>query len=176
MHQTKKGNQWYFGMKVHIGVDSRTGLAHSARVTPANVHDSRSCRTCCTVTRPGCMATAPTGAEGADRRQGAASQGLHQPARPRKTTLTSPRERRTATSRASAPASNMCSPWSSGSWVFSKGTLSRAGYDDVRLRGTCAGQHLSRSKAVDGTGASVMRQCGPKAAKNALRAPSKGRN
>jgi IS5 family transposase len=41
MHQTKKGNQWYFGMKVHIGVDSKSGLAHSASVTSANVHDSR---------------------------------------------------------------------------------------------------------------------------------------
>jgi IS5 family transposase len=39
MHQTKKGQQWYFGMKLHIGVDSRTGLAHSAVVTAANVHD-----------------------------------------------------------------------------------------------------------------------------------------
>lgn len=39
MHQTRKGNQWYFGMKLHIGVDSRTGLAHSAAVTAANVHD-----------------------------------------------------------------------------------------------------------------------------------------
>ena len=39
MHQTKKGNQWYFGMKLHIGVDSRTGLAHRAAVTAANVHD-----------------------------------------------------------------------------------------------------------------------------------------
>lgn len=41
MHQTKKGNQWHFGMKVHIGVDSRSGLVHSASVTPANVHDSQ---------------------------------------------------------------------------------------------------------------------------------------
>ena len=40
MHQTKKGNQWYFGMKVHIGVDSQSGLVHSASVTAANVHDS----------------------------------------------------------------------------------------------------------------------------------------
>ena len=39
MHQTKKGQQWYFGMKLHIGVDSQTGLAHSAVVTAANVHD-----------------------------------------------------------------------------------------------------------------------------------------
>jgi len=39
MHQTRKGKQWYFGMKLHIGVDSQSGLAHSAVVTPANVHD-----------------------------------------------------------------------------------------------------------------------------------------
>jgi transposase, IS5 family len=39
MRQTKKGRQWYFGMKLHIGVDSQSGLAHSAVVTPANVHD-----------------------------------------------------------------------------------------------------------------------------------------
>ena len=39
MHQTRKGQQWYFGMKMHIGVDSRTGLAHSAVVTAASVHD-----------------------------------------------------------------------------------------------------------------------------------------
>lgn len=39
MHQTCKGRQWYFGMKLHIGVDSRTGLVHSAAVTAANVHD-----------------------------------------------------------------------------------------------------------------------------------------
>jgi transposase, IS5 family len=39
MHQTKKGQQWYFGMKLHIGVDSQSGLAHSAVFTPANVHD-----------------------------------------------------------------------------------------------------------------------------------------
>ena len=39
MHQTRKGRQWYFGMKLHIGVDSQTGLAHNAVVTAANVHD-----------------------------------------------------------------------------------------------------------------------------------------
>ncbi|HSQ91124.1 MAG TPA: IS5 family transposase [Nitrospiraceae bacterium] len=41
MHQTKKGNQWYFGMKAHIGVDSRTMLIHSVAATTANVHDSQ---------------------------------------------------------------------------------------------------------------------------------------
>ena len=39
MHQTRKGKQWYFGMKLHIGVDSQSGLTHSAIVTAANVHD-----------------------------------------------------------------------------------------------------------------------------------------
>ncbi|QUN32141.1 IS5 family transposase (plasmid) [Cupriavidus sp. KK10] len=39
MHQTCKGKQWHFGMKLHIGVDSQSGLAHSAVVTAANVHD-----------------------------------------------------------------------------------------------------------------------------------------
>ena len=40
MHQVKKGNEWHFGMKLHIGTDSKTGLVHSASVTAANVHDS----------------------------------------------------------------------------------------------------------------------------------------
>ena len=40
MHQVKKGNQWHFGMKIHVGADSKTGLIHSASVTAANVHDS----------------------------------------------------------------------------------------------------------------------------------------
>ena len=39
MHQTKKGNQWYFGMKAHIGVDADSGLVHTVRSTAANVAD-----------------------------------------------------------------------------------------------------------------------------------------
>lgn len=45
MHSTKKGNQYYFGMKVHIGVDKNTKLVHSLVTTPANTHDSRTVRT-----------------------------------------------------------------------------------------------------------------------------------
>lgn len=41
MHQTRKGNQWYFGMKAHIGVDSKSKLIHSVVATAANVHDSQ---------------------------------------------------------------------------------------------------------------------------------------
>jgi len=40
MHQTKKGNQWYFGMKAHVGVDKKHKLIHSVAASAANVHDS----------------------------------------------------------------------------------------------------------------------------------------
>ena len=39
MRQVKKGNQWYFGMKAHIGVDAESGLTHSLETTPANESD-----------------------------------------------------------------------------------------------------------------------------------------
>ena len=41
MYQTRKGNQWYFGMKAHIGIDSKTTMIHSVVATAANIHDSR---------------------------------------------------------------------------------------------------------------------------------------
>jgi IS5 family transposase len=41
MHQVKKGNQWYFGMKAHVGVDAETKLIHSIAATAANVADCR---------------------------------------------------------------------------------------------------------------------------------------
>jgi transposase, IS5 family len=40
MHQTKKGNQWYFGMKAQVGVDSKSKIIHTAVATAANVADS----------------------------------------------------------------------------------------------------------------------------------------
>lgn len=39
MHQTRKGKQWYFGMKVHTGTDTESGLVHTVRATAANVAD-----------------------------------------------------------------------------------------------------------------------------------------
>ena len=39
MHQTRKGNQWYFGMKAHIGADRDSKLVHTVVVTAANVAD-----------------------------------------------------------------------------------------------------------------------------------------
>ena len=41
MHQTKKGNEWHFGMKAHIGVDSQSKVIHSVVVTPANTADCK---------------------------------------------------------------------------------------------------------------------------------------
>jgi IS5 family transposase len=39
MHKTKKGNQWHFGMNVHLGADRESGLIHSLETTAANGHD-----------------------------------------------------------------------------------------------------------------------------------------
>jgi IS5 family transposase len=39
MHQTKRGNKWHFGMKMHIGIDDTLGLIHSIDTTSDNVHD-----------------------------------------------------------------------------------------------------------------------------------------
>ena len=39
MHQTKKGNSWHFGMKMHIGADDALGLIHSIATTSANAHN-----------------------------------------------------------------------------------------------------------------------------------------
>ena len=41
MSSTKKGNEWYFGMKAHIGVDADSGIVHSLETTTAKVHDSQ---------------------------------------------------------------------------------------------------------------------------------------
>ena len=39
MHQIRKGNEWRFGMKCHVGVDAGSGLVHTITVTSANKHD-----------------------------------------------------------------------------------------------------------------------------------------
>ncbi|MGB5233597.1 MAG: IS5 family transposase, partial [Candidatus Macondimonas sp.] len=46
MHQTKKGNNWYFGCKAHIGVDAESGLTHTVVTTPANVNDVTQAHAC----------------------------------------------------------------------------------------------------------------------------------
>jgi IS5 family transposase len=65
MHQTKKGNPWYFGMKAHFGVDSRTKLIHAAVATPANVADSTVLPDLfCTAWRPAYGVIRPTAVSG----------------------------------------------------------------------------------------------------------------
>ena len=51
MHQTRKGNQWHFGMKAHVGVDVASGLVHTVVGTAANEPTSRRRRRCCTARR-----------------------------------------------------------------------------------------------------------------------------
>ncbi|WP_442935696.1 transposase [Nitrobacter sp. NHB1] len=41
MRSSKKGNQWYFDMKAHIGIDTTSGLVHTAGVTTGSVHDAK---------------------------------------------------------------------------------------------------------------------------------------
>ncbi|GHK91156.1 IS5 family transposase [Escherichia coli] len=71
MHQTKKGNQYYFGMKAHIGVDDESGLVHSVVGTAATVADVTRSTSCCTATRtssaPMPATPASKSAEHADR-------------------------------------------------------------------------------------------------------------
>jgi Transposase DDE domain len=53
MHQTKKGNQWHFGMKAHIGVDKDSGLVHSIQQRPTSATSAKP-RRCCTGRRVMC--------------------------------------------------------------------------------------------------------------------------
>ncbi len=90
MHQTKKGNQWHFGMKAHIGVDAESGLVHTVIGTAANIND---------VTQAANLlhgqeahAWGDAGYQGVDKRQ--ECQGLHAVARgdaPRQATGARPR-------------------------------------------------------------------------------------
>ena len=82
MHQTKKGNQWHFGMKAHIGVDADSGWAHTVIGTAANVND---------VTQGHGLlhgyeqvVFADAGYQGATKRPEATGVGWHVPMRPGK--------------------------------------------------------------------------------------------
>ena len=89
MHQTKKGNQWFFGMKAHIGVDAESGLVHSLVGTAANVGD---------ITQAGALlhgdetyAFGDAGYRGVDKRKEAQGPRWHvamQPGKRRKLDLT----------------------------------------------------------------------------------------
>ena len=175
MHQARKGRQWYFGMKLHIGVDSQSGLAHGAVVTAANVRDKH---------------PLPQLLHGAERRVygdsvyssqkeliagKAAGQGLHQPAcaqparrgkrghsgdKPQQ--VAHPRPRRACLLRPQATLG------------LRQGALPRAGQErHASLHRAGAGQHLPRATTADGTGASMIEQCGSKGAQKARCTPSK---
>jgi transposase, IS5 family len=82
MHQTKKGNQWHFGMKAHIGVDADSGLVHTVIATAANVGD---------VTQAGALlhgqeqaAFGDAGYQGVDKRDEAAGPHWHVAMKPGK--------------------------------------------------------------------------------------------
>jgi transposase, IS5 family len=132
MHQTKKGQQWCFGMKLHIGVDSCSGLAHSAMVTAADVHDKHAL--------PDLLHGAEHHVYG-DSAYSSQKELIASKA-PRakdfttsvcatlKVRSTRPRARRTTTSRASVLASSTYSVWSS-LWAFAK----------VRYRGQAPRAH-----------------------------------
>jgi IS5 family transposase len=51
MHQSKKGNDWHFGLKAHIGVDAASGLVHTVIGTAGNVSDVTQATRCCTATK-----------------------------------------------------------------------------------------------------------------------------
>ena len=59
MHQTRKGKQWYFGMKPHIGVDKPAKIIHAVVATAANVADSQVLADLLMARRRGCGATKP---------------------------------------------------------------------------------------------------------------------
>ena len=89
MHQTKKGNQWFFGMKAHIGVDAESGIVHSVVATAANAAD---------ITQAGALlhgeeevAFGDAGYRGVDKREEAQGPRWHvamQPGKRRKLDLT----------------------------------------------------------------------------------------
>ena len=60
MHQTKKGNQWHFGMKAHIGVDADSGLVHTVVGTATKVNDVTQAHARCTERKPMSLPTRAT--------------------------------------------------------------------------------------------------------------------
>ncbi len=111
MHQTAKGQQWFFGMKAHIGVDSATKIIHTVLASAANVHDREALRrSCCTAMRRGFGVTRDTTVKAPsftnERRAPRTSR-----TRSIASTGGSMRSRkgRTVTSRGCAPGSSTCS-------------------------------------------------------------------
>jgi hypothetical protein len=64
MSSTKKGNDWFFGMKVHIGVDAESGVTHSLDTSTVDCMTAGSGTHCCMATRSRCVPTKATSAPG----------------------------------------------------------------------------------------------------------------
>ena len=145
MHQTRKGEQWYFGMKLHIGVDSQSGLVHSAVVTAANVHDKH---------------PLPDLLHGNERRvygdsayarqkelirvEGAERVGLHQPARAQGQRDEELERMVNRNKSQSARARRTCLRGRQAAVGLRQGALPRTGQErHAGVRGAGAGQHLS---------------------------------
>ena len=111
MHQTAKGQQWYFGMKAHVGVDSQTKLIHTVLASAANVADSRGIAVPAARQRDAGLGR--PGLSGPDRRHSRAVPRARRTSRTVGIAITAgstrSRRRRTATSRGCAPRSSTCS-------------------------------------------------------------------
>lgn len=82
MHETRKGNQWYFGMKAHLGADAASALVHTVKGTAANVHDVVEANSLLHGEETGVYGDA--GYRGADRRPNAQAVKWHIAMRPGK--------------------------------------------------------------------------------------------
>ena len=156
MHQTKKGKDWHFGMKAHVGTDRR-GIVHSLSTTAAKSPTSARCPSCCTGRSARCSATRPTGASrtaigrpGAGiryriNRRGNPSRplsrvsALHQPP-----ALGRPGARRTCLPRGEAPVG------------LYQGALSRPGEEHrAALHRLCAGEPVPAQTTIAATAVDV---------------------
>ena len=91
MHQTKKGNQWYFGMKAHIGTDAESGLVHSVIGTAANIADINVAAALLHGEEE--VAFGDAGYQGVDKREEAQGPKWHVAMRPGKRRKLDPRKR-----------------------------------------------------------------------------------
>jgi IS5 family transposase len=91
MHQTKKGNQWFFGMKVHLGVDAQSGLVHTVVGTAANVHDLNAAAAL--LHGEGTDVYADAGYQGIQKRSAGSAANWHVAMRPGRRRQLNPRDR-----------------------------------------------------------------------------------
>jgi IS5 family transposase len=129
MHQTKKGNQWYFGMKAHLGVDSRTNLIHAVVATPPT---AGSCPNCCMARKPVSGAIRPIAVSAPRSRQKA----------PRAQDFTNRRYRHRGVANPVERAKNLSKSKVRAKVEHSIGVIKRVfGFAKVRYRGLKKNEH-----------------------------------